>query len=465
MKQATAFVAVFATAFALIAYSLMPAQAFAVERTFQTPSMNVTAQVQTNGSMHVVEHRAFLFNGEFDSLRWQFTGLPTDAKLSIASVRMAQTDKSGKAISEWTTLQPATFDSTLREVMEGSADNITEKLNASSDNNSSKNSEDAPRLPAPNTWALDERQNTLYVFFQQTANELLFEVDYSVTNAVAAYDDVAEMYWDYVPARDDTETRDISATVQLPVPEGADITPNETVLAWGHGARGEFDIGLDGTITYTVPSVPEGQYANAHILFPTQWLPNLTVEAKQAHSGTRLDDARTEEGEWADTWSNSLVNALGLNIAVLVICAIALLASGGAYLALGREPRRDQLPTLSSEEVTAIEADTELLARFLSWDHISENEADPEAVTARLSDAGLFDQRSFKTQKVLAIAALILIAFGVISVVVFGNWLAFGAFVVTGLCVGFIANYIPRRTPKGVALAIELGADNPRGCA
>ncbi len=433
-----------------------PARAHAAQGTFENPSLTVTAQVQTTGSMHVVEHRTFAFDGQFDVLRWAFTGLPADAEVSVAQVRAAQADKAGNIAGDWVTLAPTSFDSEWRQAVKGSGGNMAERFRDAT-------GDDAPAFPAANSWALDERQRALYVFFQQTGAHMLFEVDYTVSDAVAAFDDVAEMYWDYVPARDDALTSNVIATVQLPVPKGAAVEPNETVLAWGHGADGQFDIGFDGTVSYTVPAVPAGQYANAHILFPVSWLPNLTVEAKQAHTGPRADAARAEEEAWTDTWSSGVVNTLGMNIAVLAACALALAAAGAAYLLLGREKRRDQLPALTTDEMQAVLHDPEVLARFRAWNHVAPTEADPEAVSERVRAAELFDPRSFKVQKVLAIAALVLLALAVVAAWAFGNWLTCGAFAATGICVGVVANYLPRRTPKGTALAVALGADEPAG--
>lgn len=456
-RCALASVAATAALIAAVATALLaatPAHAHGAQPTFENPSLSVTAQVQTTGAAHVVEHRAFAFDGQFDVLRWPFTGLPEDAEITVAQVRAAQTDDAGAIAGDWVALTPTAFSSDWRQAVEGAGGNMAEQLR-------DLPSDEAPALPAPNTWALDERQRALYVFFQQTGAHMLFEVDYTVTNAVAAFDDVAEMYWDYVPPRDDVLTRDVTATVQLPVPEGTAVTPGETVLAWGHGAAGLFDIGADGTITFTVPEVPTGQYANAHILFPAEWLPNLTVEAKQAHSGTRADDARAEEEAWTDTYTNRIVNGLGLNIAALATCALALIAAGIVYLVLGREPRRDQLPALSTDEVHGVVHDPEVLARFLHWGHVAPTEPDPAAVTARLHAAALFDLRSFRAQKVLAVVALVFLALAVAIALAFRGWLAAGAFLATGLCIGVVANYVPRRTPKGVALALALETDEP----
>ena len=158
-----------------------------------------------------------------------------------------------------------------------------------------------------------------------------------------------------------------------------------------------------------------------------------------------------------------MVNTLGMNIAVLAACALALAAAGAAYLLLGREKRRDQLPALTTDEMQAVLHDPEVLARFRAWNHVAPTEADPEAVSERMRAAELFDSRSFKAQKVLAIAALVLLALAVVAAWAFGNWLACGAFAATGICVGVVANYLPRRTPKGTALAVALGADEPAG--
>jgi len=48
-------------------------------------------------------------------------------------------------------------------------------------------------------WSFDEPQDTVYAFFNVEDATMIFELDYTVVNGVQAYEDVAELYWKYVP--------------------------------------------------------------------------------------------------------------------------------------------------------------------------------------------------------------------------------------------------------------------------
>lgn len=442
------------TALAAAMPAVLPTTAAAAmfDAPFASPSLNERAQVQTTGALHVVEQRTFVFEQPTDVLRWSFTGLPGNSEIEVSSVRLAPVDENGAVVGDWQTLQRASLNTEWRDSLEGSG-------GASKDLFSSMANDDALAIPKQGTWSLDAWRRTLYAFFDAPADRVMFEVDWSATDAVAAYDDVAELYWDYVPARSDMATYDVTASVQLPVPEGALVVPDETVLAWGHGAPGQADVTADGTVTYQVPEVRAGQYAQAHILFPTTWLTNLSKEARTAYSGVRTDNAKAEEEAWTDTYSNQLVNRFMVDAVVALLCAVLLAVAVILYVTHGRE-RRDDLLLLTPNERRQLLEDPQLIARFKAWNHVAKDEPDPQALTRRTNDAGLFDPVSFRLQKALFIAAVVLVGAAVLALVALGSALAAGMLLVTGICIAVIANYMPRRSAKGLALAVVL-AEQP----
>lgn len=443
--------AVTATGALAAALTAAPAPAMGAQAALESPGLSERAQVQTTGTLHVVEQRMFTFSQPTDMLRWDFTGLPEDSEVDVAAVRMAEVNEAGDVQGAWQTLAQTSFNSSWRDASDNASGLIDREF-------ASVAVEDALSIPRLGTWALDKWQYSMYVFFEQPAQHVIFEIDWSATDAVAAYDDVAELYWDYVPAREDALTLDVVASIQLSVPKSAQVEPGETVVAWGHGAPGEVDVAADGTVMYRVPEVRPGQYAQAHILFPSAWLTNLSAEARAAHSGTRLDLAKAEEEAWTDTYSNQKANGFAVDGAVALICAIVLAAVGALYAAWGREPKPDELPELSPDELARLTRDQALIDRFIAWNHVGAGESDPEAVSERVAEAGLFDARSFRMQKILFIAAVVVICAALVVLIATLDLLAAAMLLVTGICVAIMANYMPRRTPKGAALAVALNA-------
>ncbi len=75
--------------------------------------------------------------------------------------------------------------------------------------------------------------------------------------------------------------------VVLPVAADDSVKVMENVYAWGHGpADGEVDIRSDGTVIFTDPAVEPTMYAKARVMFPVEWLTNLSEEARLANQGT-----------------------------------------------------------------------------------------------------------------------------------------------------------------------------------
>lgn len=312
VRSAQVLLTLLACAIALIFCMLAPVQAQA--KSYECPKVSITAQAQTDGSLHIVEQRTFVFDGEFTAVWWTFSDLPYNAELSVESVRMAPVDESGAVTGEWVALENVTFQSAWR----------------------------TSGGPGRDAFSLDKQQNTVYAFFDLTDTRTVIEVDLTVENGVMAYDDVAEIYWKYVPEGWGVDSQNVTASIALPVPSGVEVQPGSNVRAWGHGPLdGTVSVNADGTVEYEVPLVKSGQYAEARVVFPVKWLTNLTKEAAQAYTGTRLDTVLAEESAWADTVNSQRMNALAVVAGMVLVSVVVLLAALLLWLRFGRELKPD----------------------------------------------------------------------------------------------------------------------------
>ena len=90
---------------------LFPIKAFA---DYTNASVNITASVQSNGSIRIVEQRAIDFDEPYSGISFRFTGLPSDAELEVMSVRLAPME--GESIAgDWVSLPQDSFQSGWRE--------------------------------------------------------------------------------------------------------------------------------------------------------------------------------------------------------------------------------------------------------------------------------------------------------------------------------------------------------------
>lgn len=335
-----------AMVFACIAILLFPHQAQA--KSYEMPKVSIAAEAQTDGSLRVVEARTFEFNGDFTAVWWTFSDLPSNAKLVVNGVHLS-------------------FDSSKDETGsifgDGSSDGVGSSANSDSSAgfDANRNGGSNPNFdidltsvsfreswrdeggPGTEAYSLDEQQSTVYVFFDASDETITVTLDYTVENGVQAYKDMAEVYWKYVGDGWEEASCDVSMTLILPVASGASVVPGNTVRAWGHGPLdGVVSVGDDGTVTYTVPKVKAGQYAEARVLFPVSWLTNLSSKAAQLHKDTaRLDTVLSEESVWADQANRQRVLSLALVVACGVVCALLLVWALWLYFRHGKEHKPD----------------------------------------------------------------------------------------------------------------------------
>lgn len=289
--------------------------AHAEAKSYTMPKVDIQSQVETDGSLHFTEQRIFDFDGDFTAVWWTFENLPAGASLEFNSVRMASADADGAVTGEWTVLPSEPFVLSWRD--EGG--------------------------PGVDAYSFDAPKNTLYVFFNATDERRIVELDYTVTNGVQAYKDVGEMYWRYIGSEWAEDSSNVTMTVALPVPQGTEVVPGENVRAWGHGPLdGSLSISADGIITYSVPRVASGQYAEARAVFPVEWLTNLSGDAALAYRDQmRLEKVLAEENAWADQANRDRVFSLAFVIAFGALCVLLILWALRAYFKYGKEHQPD----------------------------------------------------------------------------------------------------------------------------
>lgn len=360
LKAKTAALALaVAAVLALGGAAMAPQPAYA--KSYTCPQVTMTAQAQTDAGLRVVERRTFDFDGTFSAVWWTLGGnLPGNAEVRINALRMARIDGAGTVVGNWTSLPSVAFQLPWREA----------------------------GGPSRDAYPFDSARDTVYAFFDVTDGSVVFEVDYEVANAVQPYDDVAELYWKYVGDQWAGASEDVSLTIALPVPEGATVTPGENVRAWGHGPLdGVVEVKPDGTVTYQVPLVKAGQYAEARVLFPRQWLTALSPESAAANQGvTRLDTVLSEEESWADAANTQRTMALLYIVAIIVACVAALAVA----LLLFRKYGREHTPDFTGEywrDVPEPGMEPALIGRLWRWNH--ESNDDFTATVMAMAQKGL----------------------------------------------------------------------------
>ena len=336
---------------------LAPHKAFA--KSYTMPKVDIQAQVETDGSFHVTEQRTFSFDGSFEAVWWSFYGIPSQAEVHINGVRLVPTGGSDSVNDDVKTLESVPFVLQWRE----------------------------SGGPGKDAYSFDQAKNTAYVFFGSSPKNVIVELDYTVTNAVQAYEDIGELYWQYVGTQWSASSENVSATVSLPVPQGTEVTPGNNVRAWGHGPNnGQVSVNADGTVGFSVSHVPEGVFAESRIVFPRAWLTNLSAQAVKEHVGeTRLDSVVKEEKEWADKANYQRLVSLVFMGSCAIVCVAVLAWALIMYFRYGKE-YEPQFKDEYWRDVPDKGTHPALIGRLWRWGAESSN--DLTATVMRLANQG-----------------------------------------------------------------------------
>jgi len=195
---------------------------------------------------------------------------------------------------------------------------------------------DDPWSRAPGTYSvvdLGERVK-VQLDFRLADTAATFRVDYIARAAAKRWDDIAELYWQFVGAETGVPCEHVRVTVHLP--EGV---TREQVRAWAHGPLwGDVAIGADASVTLSVDDLPPHTFVEGRLLFPAAALPaaGLTAGAREAHV-LATEQVGAEKANRQRLWARlrqALWAVLGLGAPLATLALVVTL-----YLKYGREPR------------------------------------------------------------------------------------------------------------------------------
>lgn len=305
-KSASLWALLLVIAFAaILVLAATPGSAFAKD--YSCPQVAISAAVDESATLHVREQRVFDFDGDFTAIWWELgENLPVDASIVISGVSMSE-NTGGEP--QWQPLQEVPFESRWRDA--GGPQTV----------------------PA---WSYDEVFNTVYAFFDVSDEKVAFQLEYSVLNGVRVYNDVAELYWQFVGSGWAVSSSNVEASISLPVPAGEEVVAGDTVRAWGHGPLdAQVAIQPSGVVDFDVPRVPAGDYAEARITFPATWV--SAVDPTVTYGYDYLDSILSEEQQWADEANARRTASRLLLFGMGGLCLVSIIAALVCFFLFGRE--------------------------------------------------------------------------------------------------------------------------------
>ena len=327
---------------AALALVVLPSRALA--RSYSIDYVNIDATVATDGALSVSETREFDFDGSYNGVYWK---IPTGE-----------------------------YDERQIETTIDSVGIIEDGRFVAFERSSSEN---------PNTYSTSQEGGVITVkLYSPHADERArFFITYTDTNLAARYTDTSELYWKFVSSGWDVESKNVTCTIHLPVPDGAMVSAEENVRAWGHGPL-DGNVSFNGNdIVYTSPGVGSYEYAEARISFPSSWLSDA-----QTINMSKLQKILSEEQSWADQANAKRQAAIVFSYGSLALAGLAALGSIAFSLLSWVRYKRTHKPKFDDDYFRDVPSDDHpaVLGALLSDGEPHEKEL--TASIMRLTDIG-----------------------------------------------------------------------------
>lgn len=337
---------VLSTIFSLL-MALVIAPVPALADGFSMPRVSIDAVVQPDGALNVTERRSFDFDDDVNGVFW-------DIALGANEQGAAPVVKIGE---------------------------VTEESNGAT---TSYHAADAASNGDAGVYTVEDTGSALRlkVYTPHASGDAsTFTVSYTMTGAVMAWPDTAELYWKFVGDGWVEASEDVSLAVTFAgaaasgevAKTGSD---DANFRAWAHGPlNGEVSLDASApSVAFTVSSVASGEFAEARIVFPKAWVPGLQVPADLSDgalvdgSGNRLPVILAEEQRWAEQANERREQArkLQLFMGAIGVTVPAVFLIGVVVVKLARGPKPK--PTFTDTYFRDVPSDDHpaVIAQFMS---------------------------------------------------------------------------------------------------
>lgn len=326
-------------------------------------------QVQTDGSIHVAEQRAYEAQGALSNIVWNMGLVPEEKnRLDINAIRLSVLDESGE-IEQTYTLEKVAYDESW---------------------------ESGEGMPSVAAYSFNPSNSVLYVFVgdyaQKAPRQMLVSADYTIDHAVTAYRDVSEFEWVVVSGNNDAATKSASLTMSLPAPV-SDASVADSIYAWSHGPEsGTLEVADDGLVSYSVDMVDVWQYSTVRLDFPTSWLSSMSKEMASLHANElNLENAKKSEATWIDTWHGRTANSYLFDMVVIALFILVAVFALVIYLRHGKSRKPDFTETYCNEDPASQGLHPSMVGRIWRWNRVSAD--DLRAALVHLAAIGAVDVR------------------------------------------------------------------------
>lgn len=343
----------FASICALVACALLLLPAAAHADGYSMTQTYISATVEADGSLTVVEGRQFDFDDDINGVFWEInTG--TNQQGGTAGVDVLSVEEEDTAFNK---VDSANKGDSGVYTVEQTSDGVRIKVFSP----------------------------------HESGDSAIYYVSYTMTGAVMNWADTAELYWKFVGDGWSADSDDVEMEVRFAnAAAGTAAVKGDNFRAWGHGPL-TGDVSLDADepmVTYTIPCVHQGEFAEARIAFPSDWVPQLAASGEE-----RMSTILSEEKEWADEANARRAHARMIANALAVLSVVAAVAFTGTIVMLKLRKRKPR-PLFQDEYFRDVPSSDHpaVLSALMSW-----NEVPDQAYIATLMK--LTDDRVIKLEQ------------------------------------------------------------------
>ncbi len=152
-----------------------------------------------------------------------------------------------------------------------------------------------------------------------------YKISYTVLDAVAKYNDCAELYWQFVGEDFEIDAENVTGTITLPYK----AETKEDIRVWGHieTLNGEIYVtGLD-KVEFELNNYSSGRYIEIRIAMPTEMIENT----KRMYNENKLETIISEETKWADEANarrqeqlkmEKIMRVIGIVVGVIIVALL-----------------------------------------------------------------------------------------------------------------------------------------------
>ena len=321
----------FASVCALVALALLLLPAAAHADGYSMTQTYIGATVEADGSLTVVEGRQFDFDDDINGVYWDInTG--TNQQGGTAGVEVLSVEEDDAAFSRVDYANKGDSGVYTVEQSDGSV--------------------------------------RIKVFSPHESDDsAIYYVSYTMTGAVMNWADTAELYWKFVGDGWSANSDDVEMEVYFA--DGAIGTPaskGDNFRAWGHGPlTGDVSIDADEPmVTHAIPCVHEGEFAEARIAFPSDWVPGLSASSEE-----RMPTILSEEKTWAEEANARRARARMIANTLAAVSVVAAVTFTGVIVVL-KLRRRKPKPLFQDEYFRDVPSADHpaVLAALMSWNDV-----------------------------------------------------------------------------------------------